>query len=191
MTRYVGSRASCYPPDSVSFRRFAGARADCGLPRAYVDKRARGGLALRLAGARLGKYPESGGCARSKHHDTAGDTDVWRESSADARDPPPSPLRKAIVLSGRKVARSRSIERNNFSCNIFSATLFSTFYKFGFLRFRSCDDRESVTLAARERAAARPTAVSLAHSLIATSRAIWTSLDPPRTTRTSRSRSGE
>jgi len=63
MTRHVGSRASCYPPDSVSFRRSAGARADCGLPRAYVVKRARGGLALRLAGARLGKYPESGGCA--------------------------------------------------------------------------------------------------------------------------------
>ena len=155
MTRYVGSRASCYPPDSVSFRRFAGARADCGLPRAYVDTRARGGLALRLAGARLGKYPESGGCARSKHHDTAGDTEIRRESSADARDPPPSALRKATVLSGRKVARSQSIERNNFAIFRFHNFLFRRFSNSGFFRFRSSDDRETITTVARGRAAVR------------------------------------
>jgi hypothetical protein len=66
MTRYVGSRASGYPPDSVSFRRSAGAPRRLQPPRTRCGHRARGGLALRLAGARLGKDPESGRCTKDK-----------------------------------------------------------------------------------------------------------------------------
>jgi hypothetical protein len=66
MTSYVGSRASGYPPDSVSFRRYAGAPRRLQPPRTRCGHRARGGLALRLAGARLGKDPESGRCTKGK-----------------------------------------------------------------------------------------------------------------------------
>jgi hypothetical protein len=66
MTRYVGSRASGYPPDPGSFRRYAGAPRRPQPPRTRCGHRARGGLALRLAGARLGKDPGSGRCTKGK-----------------------------------------------------------------------------------------------------------------------------
>jgi hypothetical protein len=56
-----------------------------------------------------------------------GDTVIRKESSADARDPPSGPLRKAIVLSGRKVARSRSIERNDFAISVFTISCLDDF----------------------------------------------------------------
>ena len=71
MTRYVGSRASCYPPDSVSFRRFAGARADCGLPRANV------GIA-RGATLPFGSLELASGNTRSRAGVPTASTTLWQ-----------------------------------------------------------------------------------------------------------------
>ncbi len=72
MTRYGWSRASGYPPDPVSFRRYAGAPHRLQPPRTRCGHRARGGLALRLAGTRLGKDPGSGGCTKGKQRHRQG-----------------------------------------------------------------------------------------------------------------------
>jgi hypothetical protein len=113
----------------------------------YVGIRARGGLALRLAGARLGKPPGSGGYTKGKQYARAGDNAVRRDSSADARDPRQVQSGKRSfstvkVLNDRrrKVARSilRSIERNDFSISVFDFLQFCVFVN---SRFRSIVDR--------------------------------------------------
>ena len=71
MTRNVGSRASCYPPDSVSFRRFAGARADCGLPRANVD-------IARGAALPFGSLALASGNTRSRAGVPTASSTVWQ-----------------------------------------------------------------------------------------------------------------
>ena len=53
-------------PTPCLFGATLGLRADCSRLTRACGHRARGGFALRLTGARLGKDPESGRCARGK-----------------------------------------------------------------------------------------------------------------------------
>lgn len=109
-------------PTACLFGR-VGTRADC-------DRRKRsrvcGGLALRFAGTNLGKPTQSGGCTKPKHQDRAGDNEIRRESSADARDPTTGAQRAAAGAfdCGRQ---SRSIVRDRAN---------RTFAEIGFLTFR-------------------------------------------------------
>ena len=122
MTRNVGSRASCYPPDSVSFRRFAGARADCGLPRANVD-------IARGAALPFGSLALASGNTRSRAGVPTASNTLWQGIARYDRKAAPtratlqqstpesdrSRRPKFSIIRRRKVARSRSIERNNFA----------------------------------------------------------------------------
>ena len=119
-------------PNSVSFRRFAGARADCGRSARVCGHRARGGLALRLAGAGLGKYPEVGRvCQRVSS--TLGQGIARYDGKA-------APTRATLhqARSGKRAfsAAEKSLDRGRssetISCSFpFSRFLVSTTFKFG------------------------------------------------------------
>jgi len=105
-TGYVGSRASGYPPDLVSFRRCAGAPADC--------VRLRWGSGVLALQARWG---ELSGNPRGRAGRPSGLTSPIRreqftaDSSADARDPTSSTT--SSIRSLKWGTRSWSIERTD------------------------------------------------------------------------------
>ena len=119
MTRYVGSRASCYPPDSVSFRRFAGARADCGLPRAYVD-------IARGAALPFGSLGLASGNTRSRAGVTGASTAIWQ--GIPTYDGKAAPTRATLhqAHSGKRPfsAAEKSLDRGRSSETFFLATFF-------------------------------------------------------------------
>jgi hypothetical protein len=109
MTRYVGSRASGYPPDLVSFRRCAGAPADCVRLRWCS-----GVLALQARwGELFGKPPRSGGGAQGDRPVLAGVNDS-RRTAAPTRATRPA-WAQSSNCSRKFGARSRSSERNELS----------------------------------------------------------------------------
>jgi hypothetical protein len=87
-------------PTPCLFGATPGLRADCSRITRGCSHRTRGGFALRLAGARLGKDPESGGGINRGVTDSNGDTTIPRASTADARDPQPV---RADFSIGRKI----------------------------------------------------------------------------------------
>ena len=125
MTRNVGSRASCYPPDSVSFRRFAGARADCGLPRAYVviargaalpfgslglasgNTRSRAGVPGASTTIRQGIPRYDGKAAPTRATLQQARSGKQAFSAAEVHDDPPQKIRSIAVDRATIVKRSR------------------------------------------------------------------------------------
>lgn len=159
MTRYLGSRASCYPPDSVSFRRFAGARADCGLPRAYVD-------IARGAALPFGSLGLASGNTRSRAGVPGASSTVWQGIARYDGKAAPTRATPHQVRSGKRSfsAAEKSLDRGRSSETIFLQLFFATiffdslsrrFSNSGFFRFRSGDDRETITTVAHGRVAVR------------------------------------
>jgi len=102
MTRHVGSRASCYPPDFVSFRRRAGALF-AGAPRRH---RSLGrSPPPSLWGALFGNATKSGGCTDgneiSQLAQTRPDGKQRRRARPSSRPTPESDRSQWWVLTGR------------------------------------------------------------------------------------------
>jgi hypothetical protein len=140
MTRHVGSRASGYPPDFVSFRRRAGALVRwCSAPTSIAGaispsialwERCSGSPRSRAGAPTGAKYPD-----RRKHEMT--------ESSADARDPPTGFNRGLVVLNGL-APNSRSIvgDRATHVCRFDkTAILSSDFRVLDFGEFSKVENR--------------------------------------------------
>jgi hypothetical protein len=153
MTRYVGSRASCYPPDSVSFRRFAGARADCGLPRAYV-------VIARGAALPFGSLGLASGNTRSRAGVPGASSTLWQGIAR--YDGKVAPTRATLhqARSGKRPfsAAEKSLDRGRSSETIlqFSVLAISCFNDF---QIRDFADFDRATIANRShspRVGARP-----------------------------------
>jgi len=123
MTRHVGSRASCYPPDSVSFRRFAGALRRL-RPSARACGHTRAGRPCPAA--RGGSPREIPGVGRVCQQQAARYGERYRDMTGKQRRrarPSNRALRKANVLNGRSSRRSaaeKSLDRGRSSETIFN-----------------------------------------------------------------------
>ena len=140
MTRNVGSRASCYPPDSVSFRRFAGARADCGLPRAYV-------VIARGAALPFGSLGLASGNTRSRAGVPGASSTLWQGIAR--YDGKAAPTRATLhqARSGKRSfsAAERSLDRGRSSETIFLATFFLQLFSRRFTNSGFCDFDRATT----------------------------------------------